>query len=85
MSKKDTCEIYCYDEEKVNRIQGELQKEDISSVVLLFKALADEIGQKLPIHFAKMKSYVYVILPISLGLLLQPLPIIYGLFINKGL
>jgi ArsR family transcriptional regulator, lead/cadmium/zinc/bismuth-responsive transcriptional repressor len=42
MSKKDTCEIYCYNEEKVNRIQGELQKEDISSVVQLFKALADE-------------------------------------------
>lgn len=47
MSKKDTCEIYCYDEEKVNRIQGELQKEDISSVVLLFKALADENKAKI--------------------------------------
>ncbi|MED5077719.1 metalloregulator ArsR/SmtB family transcription factor [Geobacillus stearothermophilus] len=47
MSKKETCEIYCYDEEKVNRIQGELQKEDISSVVLLFKALADENRAKI--------------------------------------
>ena len=47
MSKKDTCEIYCYDEEKVNRIQGELQKEDISSVVQLFKALADENRAKI--------------------------------------
>lgn len=47
MSKKGTCEIYCYDEEKVNRIQGELQKEDISSVVLLFKALADENRAKI--------------------------------------
>ena len=47
MSKKETCEIYCYDEEKVNRIQGELQKEDISSVVLLFKALADENKAKI--------------------------------------
>lgn len=42
MSQKDSCEIYCYDEEKVNRIQGELAKEDISSVAQLFKALADE-------------------------------------------
>lgn len=42
MSKKDTCEVYCYDEEKVNRIQGELEKEDLSSVAQLFKALADE-------------------------------------------
>ena len=47
MSKKVTCEIYCYNEEKVNRIQGELQKEDISSVVLLFKALADENRAKI--------------------------------------
>ena len=47
MSKKDTCEIYCYDEEKVNRIQEELQKEDISSVAQLFKALADENRAKI--------------------------------------
>ncbi|KGR89786.1 ArsR family transcriptional regulator [Ureibacillus massiliensis 4400831 = CIP 108448 = CCUG 49529] len=47
MSKKDTCEIYCYDEEKVNRIQGELEKEDIGSVTQLFKALADENRAKI--------------------------------------
>lgn len=47
MSNKDICEIYCYDEEKVNRIQGELQKEDISSVAQLFKALADENRAKI--------------------------------------
>lgn len=47
MSKKDTCEIYCYDEEKVNRIQGELKKEDIGSVSQLFKALADENRAKI--------------------------------------
>ncbi|MDP4553546.1 metalloregulator ArsR/SmtB family transcription factor [Alkalihalobacillus macyae] len=47
MSNKDTCEIYCYDEEKVNRIQGELQKEDISSVAQLFKALAEENRAKI--------------------------------------
>lgn len=47
MSKKDTCEIYCYDEEKVNRIQGELEKENLSSVAQLFKALADENRAKI--------------------------------------
>lgn len=47
MGKKDTCEIYCYDEEKVNRIQGELEKEDLSSIALLFKALADENRAKI--------------------------------------
>lgn len=47
MSKKDSCEVYCYDEEKVNRIQGEIEKEDISSVAQLFKALADENRAKI--------------------------------------
>jgi DNA-binding transcriptional ArsR family regulator len=47
LSKKDNCEIYCYDEEKVNRIQGELQKEDIFSVAQLFKALADDNRAKI--------------------------------------
>ena len=42
MIKKDTCEIYCYDEEKVNRIQGNLQTVDISSVVQMLKAIADK-------------------------------------------
>ncbi|MBM5720278.1 transcriptional regulator [Listeria ivanovii] len=47
MSKKDTCEIYCYDEPKVKRIRDEMQKEDISSVALLFKSLADENRAKI--------------------------------------
>lgn len=47
MSSKDTCEIYCYDEAKVKRIQGEMPKEDISSVSQLFKALADENRAKI--------------------------------------
>ncbi|MCT2536876.1 metalloregulator ArsR/SmtB family transcription factor [Aquibacillus koreensis] len=46
MSKKDTCEVYCYDEEKVNRIQAQLQKEDIAKITKLFKALADENRSK---------------------------------------
>src|SRR5690606_41419986 len=47
MSKNDSCEFYCYDEEKVKRIQGELLKEDIGSVAQLFKALADENRAKI--------------------------------------
>lgn len=42
MIKKDTCEIYCYDEEKVNRIQDNLQTVDISSVAKILKAIADK-------------------------------------------
>ncbi|MEC1743010.1 MULTISPECIES: ArsR/SmtB family transcription factor [Calidifontibacillus/Schinkia group] len=47
MSQKDTCDIYCYDEVKVKRIQGQMQKEDLSSVAQLFKALADENRAKI--------------------------------------
>ena len=42
MINKDTCEIYCYDEEKVNRIQGNLQTVDISSVAQMLTAIADK-------------------------------------------
>lgn len=47
MSQKDTCDIYCYDEPKVKRIQMELEKEDITSVAQLFKALADKNRAKI--------------------------------------
>ena len=47
MGQKDICEIYCYDEPKVKRIQGEMQKEDITNVAQLFKALADENRTKI--------------------------------------
>lgn len=47
MSQKDTCDIYCYDEAKVNRIQGKMHQEDLSSVAHLFKALADENRAKI--------------------------------------
>ncbi|AUW96773.1 MULTISPECIES: ArsR/SmtB family transcription factor [Streptococcus] len=47
MIKKDTCEIYCHDEGKVNRIQGNLQTVDISSVAQMLKAIADENRAKI--------------------------------------
>lgn len=47
MNKKDTCEIYCYDEVKVNQLQADMEKEDISSVAQLFKALADHNRAKI--------------------------------------
>lgn len=47
--EKDTCDIYCYDEEKVNRIQALLKNENdgLSRIVHLFKALADENRTKI--------------------------------------
>ncbi|MCH1624165.1 ArsR/SmtB family transcription factor [Ferdinandcohnia quinoae] len=47
MSKKDTCEIYSYDEEKVNRAQGEIDKIDIGHIAKIFKAIGDENRAKI--------------------------------------
>jgi ArsR family transcriptional regulator, lead/cadmium/zinc/bismuth-responsive transcriptional repressor len=47
MSQKHTCDIYCYDEQKVNTIQGKLQTENLASVAGIFKALADENRAKI--------------------------------------
>ncbi|WP_458414247.1 ArsR/SmtB family transcription factor [Schinkia sp. CFF1] len=47
MVTKDTCDIYCFNEDKVNRIQSEMPKEDLGSVAQLFKALADENRAKI--------------------------------------
>ncbi|WP_338471399.1 metalloregulator ArsR/SmtB family transcription factor [Niallia sp. XMNu-256] len=47
MNKKDSCEIYCYDEEKVNRIQRDLRTVDFSSVAQMLKAIADENRTKI--------------------------------------
>jgi DNA-binding transcriptional ArsR family regulator len=47
VSKKDTCEIYCYDEEKVSRIQDSIQLKNLADASQLFKALADENRAKI--------------------------------------
>lgn len=47
LSRKDTCEVYLYDEEKVNKIHGKLQNVNISRASQLFKALADENRAKI--------------------------------------
>jgi DNA-binding transcriptional ArsR family regulator len=41
----DTCETFCYDEEKVNRVKGKV--EEVNGVELLFKALADSTRIKI--------------------------------------
>jgi ArsR family transcriptional regulator, lead/cadmium/zinc/bismuth-responsive transcriptional repressor len=47
MGKKDACDIYCFNEEKVNRIQSDLENVNISGVSHIFKALADENRAKI--------------------------------------
>ncbi|MCY9659508.1 metalloregulator ArsR/SmtB family transcription factor [Paenibacillus chondroitinus] len=47
MSNVDNCEIYCFDEVKVKRLQGLLETVDISSITKMFKALADDTRMKI--------------------------------------
>jgi len=44
--EQDCCEIFCYDEEKVNRLKEDLQLQDTLSVSKIFKALADDTRVK---------------------------------------
>ncbi|MBB6632845.1 metalloregulator ArsR/SmtB family transcription factor [Cohnella thailandensis] len=44
---KDSCEIYCYDEPKVRKVQVALQRQDIQGMTRMFKALADETRMKI--------------------------------------
>ncbi len=46
MTEKDTCELYCYDEAKVRRLQQALNEQDIAGMASLFKAIADETRLK---------------------------------------
>ncbi|OKO96125.1 Cadmium efflux system accessory protein [Geobacillus proteiniphilus] len=47
MHRDDVCDIYCYDEEKVERVQRRLRDENIAAIVPFFKALADENRAKI--------------------------------------
>lgn len=44
---KDMCEVHLHDEEKVNRIQKEMNQVDISSMSKLFKVIGDENRAKI--------------------------------------
>jgi DNA-binding transcriptional ArsR family regulator len=46
MKEKDTCDIYCFDEPKVTRIQESLKNQDIRNMIRTVKALADETRMK---------------------------------------
>ncbi|WP_341278920.1 metalloregulator ArsR/SmtB family transcription factor [Paenibacillus sp. FSL H8-0537] len=44
---KDSCEIYCYDEPKVRKVQHALVQQNIQEMAKIFKALADETRLKI--------------------------------------
>lgn len=45
LSTHDTCETFCFDEEKVNRVKNKI--DEISGVELMFKALSDSTRIKI--------------------------------------
>jgi len=44
---QDTCEIFCYDEVKVNRVSSMVVQENLAPVANIFKALSDETRLKI--------------------------------------
>ncbi|MEK5357927.1 ArsR/SmtB family transcription factor [Paenibacillus sp. FSL L8-0709] len=47
MKNQDTCEIFCYDEDKVNRVRGKIDKTDFQDMAQIFKVLADQTRLKI--------------------------------------
>ncbi|UTR12966.1 metalloregulator ArsR/SmtB family transcription factor [Evansella sp. LMS18] len=41
MMAKDTCDVYCYDEEKVSALQRTINEDEIKNTSGIFKVLAD--------------------------------------------
>lgn len=46
MKNEDTCEIFCYDEDKVNRVREKINKTDFQNMTQIFKVLADQTRLK---------------------------------------
>ncbi|MBR7553130.1 ArsR/SmtB family transcription factor [Allobacillus sp. GCM10007491] len=47
MTQKDTCEVFCYNQEKVEQVQQDLEEVDIKGTAMLLKAIADEKRAKI--------------------------------------
>ncbi|MFB9974280.1 winged helix-turn-helix transcriptional regulator [Allobacillus sp. SKP2-8] len=47
MAQKDTCEVFCYNEEKVEQVQQDLKEVDIKGTAMMLKAIADEKRAKI--------------------------------------
>ncbi|NEU32589.1 helix-turn-helix transcriptional regulator [bacterium LRH843] len=46
-SKDETCEVFCYDSEKVSRVSKIVRDENLVPVASIFKALSDETRVKI--------------------------------------
>lgn len=47
MKNQDTCEIFCFDEDKVNRVREKINKTDFQDMAHIFKVLADQTRLKI--------------------------------------
>ncbi len=47
MEKRDRCDVFCYDEPKVKRVQKDMELVDILGAASFFKVLADENRAKI--------------------------------------
>jgi ArsR family transcriptional regulator, lead/cadmium/zinc/bismuth-responsive transcriptional repressor len=47
LKEQDVCEISCVDEEKVNRVRKDLEKQNTNEIAKVFKALSDETRIKI--------------------------------------
>ncbi|SDM76773.1 ArsR/SmtB family transcription factor [Sediminibacillus halophilus] len=54
--KSESCDIYCYNEETVNRVKNKINSEDITGRVRLFKAMADENRAKIVFALSQEKE-----------------------------
>ena len=47
MTNKDVCEVFCYDEDKVDRLQENIKTVDIAGMSQMLKAIADKNRAKI--------------------------------------
>lgn len=47
MTNKDVCEVFCYDEDKVERLQKDIETVDITGMSQMLKAVADNNRAKI--------------------------------------
>ncbi|UFJ41134.1 metalloregulator ArsR/SmtB family transcription factor [Brevibacillus humidisoli] len=46
-TRADCCEVFCFDEQKVNRVKSDLTTQDTRTAARVFKALADDTRMKI--------------------------------------
>jgi DNA-binding transcriptional ArsR family regulator len=56
MTQNDQCDIYCYDDKKVNQLQKKLEEHDMIGVSKIFKALSDENRTKIVYTLSQEKE-----------------------------